>query len=118
MLFKMSLLQTWYGLSDYEVEDRVNDSLSFSYFLGMNIEEAAPDHSTLSRFRSRMTKAEAYDPIFQEVNRQLEEAGIIVKTGALVDASIIDTPLKPKGRARHMLDQDKENDGESDGEGK
>ena len=117
MLFKMSLLQTWYGLSDYEVEDRVNDSLSFSYFLGMNIEEAAPDHSTLSRFRSRMTKAEAYDPIFQEVNRQLEEAGIIVKTGALVDASIIDTPLKPKGRARHMLDQDKESDGENDGEG-
>ncbi|MFV0248932.1 MAG: transposase, partial [Tenacibaculum sp.] len=34
LLFKMSLLQTWYGLSDYEVEDRVNDSISFSYFCG------------------------------------------------------------------------------------
>ena len=30
LLFKMSLLQTWYGLSDYEVEDRINDSISFS----------------------------------------------------------------------------------------
>ncbi len=31
LLFKMCLLQSWYGLCDYEVEDRVNDSLSFSY---------------------------------------------------------------------------------------
>ncbi|MFK7899613.1 MAG: transposase [Cyclobacteriaceae bacterium] len=31
LLFKMCLLQTWYGLSDYEVEDRVNDSISFDY---------------------------------------------------------------------------------------
>jgi IS5 family transposase len=35
ILFKMSLLQTWYGLSDYEVEDRVNDSISFSRFVGI-----------------------------------------------------------------------------------
>ncbi|VAW10593.1 Mobile element protein, partial [hydrothermal vent metagenome] len=34
LLFKTSLLQTWYGLSDHEVEDRVNDSISFSYFCG------------------------------------------------------------------------------------
>ena len=52
LLFKMCLLQTWYGLSDYEVEDRVNDSISFSYFCGLHIDEVAPDHSTLSRFRS------------------------------------------------------------------
>ncbi|NQY10979.1 MAG: transposase, partial [Flavobacteriales bacterium] len=32
LLFRMCLLQTWYGLSDYEVEDRVNDSISFGYF--------------------------------------------------------------------------------------
>ena len=49
LLFKMSLLQTWYGLSDYEVEDRVNDSISFSYFCGLPIDGVAPDHSTLTR---------------------------------------------------------------------
>jgi IS5 family transposase len=52
----MCLLQSWYGLSDYEVEDRINDSLSFSYFCGMTIDQAAPDHSTLSRFRTALTK--------------------------------------------------------------
>ncbi|WP_237274248.1 transposase [Tenacibaculum ovolyticum] len=65
----MSLLQTWYGLSDYEVEDRVNDSLSFSYFCRLPIDGVAPDHSTISRFRSIMTKVEAYEPLFKEINR-------------------------------------------------
>lgn len=48
LLFKMSLLQTWYGLSDYEVENRINDSISFSKFCGLTLEQTSPDHSTLS----------------------------------------------------------------------
>lgn len=111
LLFKTCLLQTWYGLSDYEVEDRINDSLSFSYFCGMSIEQVAPDHSTISRFRSLMTKKGAYDELFKSINRQLESNNIIVKTGALVDASIIDTPLKPKGSSKYkVLDQDQQED--------
>lgn len=44
LLFKMCLLQTWYGLSDYEAEDLVNDSISFSYFCGLTIDQfLAPD---------------------------------------------------------------------------
>ena len=42
LLFKVCLLQRWYGLSDYEVEDRIHDSLSFSYFCGLCIDEVAP----------------------------------------------------------------------------
>ena len=60
LLFKMCLLQSWYGLSDYEVEDQINDSLSFSYFCGMAIEKVAPYHSTLSRFRTALTKKWSY----------------------------------------------------------
>ena len=107
LLFKMSLLQTWYGLSDYEVEDRVNDSISFGYFCGLTIDSVAPDHSTLSRFRSIMTEAGAYDVLFHEINRQLELYGIIVKTGAIVDASVIDTPLRPKGKTTHKVTEDR-----------
>ena len=108
----MSLLQTWYGLSDYEVEDRVNDSISFSYFCGLPINSVAPDHSTLSRFRSIMTKAEAYEPLFKEINRQLELHKIIVKTGAIIDASVIDTPLKPKGKTNYKVTEDREDEHE------
>src|SRR5690554_689335 len=107
LLFKMCLLQTWYGLSDYEVEDRINDSISFSYFCGLNIDNVVSDHSTLSRFRSAMTKAGAFEPLFKEINRQLESNNIIVKTGAIVDASVIDTPLKPKGKTTHKVTEDR-----------
>jgi len=112
LLFKMSLLQTWYGLSDYEVEDRVNDSISFSYFCGLHIDQVAPDHSTLSRFRTAMTKAKAYEPLFKELNRQLEAHKIIVKTGAIIDASVIDTPLKPKGKTTHKVTEDRKDEQE------
>jgi len=50
LLFKMCLLQTWYGLSDYEVEEKVNDSLSFMQFIGLQLEDEVPDHSVISRF--------------------------------------------------------------------
>ena len=44
MMFKILLLQTWYGLSDYEVEERINDSLLFSEFLLLDMGLPAPDH--------------------------------------------------------------------------
>ena len=59
----MCLLQTWYGLSDYQVEERVNDSISFSYFCGMHIDQLAPDHIKINPFRSIMTKTKAYDAL-------------------------------------------------------
>ena len=61
ILFKMNLLQTWYGLSDYEVEEQVNDSLSFMQFVGLQLEDSVPDNSVLSRFRSCLTIAGAYE---------------------------------------------------------
>jgi hypothetical protein len=54
--FKMALLQIWYGLSDYEVEDRVNDSISFGRFAGISLVVSAPDHSVLNRLRTEMTQ--------------------------------------------------------------
>ncbi|TDG34766.1 IS5 family transposase [Pedobacter changchengzhani] len=110
LLFKMSLLQTWYGLSDYEVEDRINDSISFSSFCDLSIEETAPDHSTLSRFRKELTQKGVYEKVFREMNKQLEKHSIIVKTGAIVDASVIDSPFKPKGRATFEVETDRMED--------
>jgi len=107
LLFKMCLLQSWYGLSDYEVEDRINDSLSFSYFCGMTIEQAAPDHSTLSRFRTALTKTETFERLFSSINSQLETHNIIVKKGIIVDASVVDTPLRPKGKTNHKVTEDR-----------
>lgn len=107
VLFKMTLLQTWYGLSDYEVEDRVNDSISFGRFVGISLDSPVPDHSVISRFRTELTKKGVYEKLFKAMNKQLEKHGIIVKTGAIVDASIIDTPLKPKGKTCYEIATDR-----------
>ena len=72
---------------------------AISYFCGMTIEQVAPDHSTISRFRTQMTKAKAYDALLEAINVQLESHAILVKKGAIVDARVVDTPLKPKGKA-------------------
>jgi IS5 family transposase len=107
LLFKMCLLQNWYGLSDYEVEDRINDSISFSYFCGMTIEQLAPDHSTLSRFRTALTKTKTFEKLFSSINSQLEAQHIIIKKGVIVDASVIDTPLRPKGKTTYKVTEDR-----------
>lgn len=103
LLFKITLLQTWYGLSDYEVEDSVNDRISFSRFVGLSMEDKCPDHSIISRFRTKLTKENAYESIFQLINNQLEKHQIIVKGGVLIDASITDSPRKPRGKKEYEL---------------
>ena len=58
LLFKCLLLQKWFRIpSDPELENQINDRLSFKKFLGLSFSKPSPDHSTFSRFRSRLSKA-------------------------------------------------------------
>lgn len=115
LLFKMQLLQTWYKLSDPGVEDFVNDSLGAMRFCGLHLEDDVPDHSTLSRFRSELIAKKAYDRLLRKLNNQLKQKGIMVKEGkAKVDASLTDTPLRPKGKKQYELASDREEDDRSE----
>jgi IS5 family transposase len=73
----------------------------------MTIEQVAPDHSTLSRFRTALTKTKTFEKLFASINKQLETHNIIVKTGLIIDASVIDTPLRPKGKTNFKVTQDR-----------
>jgi transposase, IS5 family len=106
LLFKMSLLQTWYGLSDYEVEEKVNDSLSFMKFVGLTLEDDVPDNSVLSRFRTELTDKGAYEKLMDHINGQLQARGILLKKGAIVDASITQSPRKPRGKKAYQVIED------------
>jgi len=107
LLFKICLLQTWYNLSDYEVEDQVNDRISFSRFVGLSIDDQCPDHSVISRFRTELTQKNAYEKLFKAMNKQLEKKKILVKGGVIVDASITDSPRKPKGKTEYEIVEDR-----------
>lgn len=97
LLFKMLLVGLWHGgLSDEAVEDMANVNLHVLCFLGLALEDDVPDHSVLSRFRTQLTKAQAWDGLLAEINRQMEGRHLLVKSGCHVDASITHSPRKPK----------------------
>ena len=107
LLFKMLLLQNWYGLSDYQVEEEVNDRITFSMFCGISMDSSVPDHSVLSRFRTKLTQKKALDMLLSMINSQLAQHGLLVQTGsAAVDASLTPTPRKPKGKKTYDLEAD------------
>lgn len=110
LLFKMLLLGIWNDLSDVKTEAYVNDSLSAMRFCGLNLEDPVPDHSTLSRFRSELTKNKGMDKLLLAFNKQLEKHQVIVRTGLKVDASLTETPRKPKGKIRYEIAQDRKED--------
>ncbi len=53
-----------------------------------------------------MTRANAYERLFKEINGQLERHSIIIKKGAIVEASVIETPLKPKGKVNDKVTEE------------
>lgn len=107
VLFKACLLQSWYGLSDYEVEEQINDRISFSQFVGISLNASGPDHSVISRFRTELTKKQAYEKLLQAINKQLIDKGVVVMTGSIVDASITDSLRKPKGKKEYQAVEDR-----------
>ena len=103
VLFKMILLQTCYNLSDYGVEEQTNDSLSFMCFCALQLEDRVPDHSVIARFRKALNQAGVWEVLLDKINAQLTRHGVLVKQGAIVDASLTPTPRKPKGKTSYEL---------------
>ena len=57
LLYKCLLIQKWFKIhSDPELETQINDRISFKKFLKLSLDVPSPDHSTFSRFRSRLSK--------------------------------------------------------------
>ena len=91
VMFKALLLQALYGLSDRGLEEALKDRLSFRRFVGLSLSEAVPDHTALCRFRDLLGRAGLLDRLFAELDRQLDGAGLILRKGTLLDATIIET---------------------------
>jgi IS5 family transposase len=89
VLLRCLLLQQWYRLSDPGLEEALADRLSFRRFVGLALADPVPDHSTLSRFRSELVRRGLSERLLAELNRQLNVKGLMVKTGTLIDASLV-----------------------------
>jgi IS5 family transposase len=96
VLFKMSLLQHCYGLSDPQCEELVADRISWRRFVGLGLQDPVPDETTLVYFRRRLRQNGLHQELLGLVNRQLEERGLILKTCTLVDATLLEASRRPR----------------------
>ncbi len=94
MMVKVMLLQQWYNASDPEMEAALWDRLSFRRFVGLGLQDDSPDYSTISRFRKELTERSLGDRLFEELGRQLEERGLVVKKGTLMDATLVEAQAR------------------------
>ena len=109
VMLKILLLQQWHALSDEAIESAVDDRLSFRRFCGLPLDTAAPDHSTIWRFREILARTGLAEKLFEAVNAQIEARGHLVKRGTLIDATIIPAAVKPpRGDTGELSDRDLE----------
>ena len=95
-MFKILLVQRWYNLSDPGVEQALLDRLSFIRFVGFSIEDDVPDETTICRFRNGLIQLNILDKLLDRLNRQLEGKGLLVREGAVVDASVVESQRRPR----------------------
>ena len=67
LMVKVLLLEQWYNLSDPQMEEALGDRISFRRFVGLGLQEDAPDHSTISRFRTALAAGGLDEKLFQEL---------------------------------------------------
>jgi IS5 family transposase len=99
-MLRIYFLQAWFNLSDPAVEEALYDSAARRAFVGIDLAvEPAPDETTVCKFRHRLEKHGLGKQIFAAVNRYLQENGLKVSTGTIVDATIISAPSSTKNRS-------------------
>ena len=98
-MLRMYLMQTWFNLSDEGTEDAIYDSYAMRSFLGINfMTEQVPDATTLLKFRHLLEKHNIGEKIFTDIRDRLEESGLLMHGGMIVDATIISAPSSTKNR--------------------
>jgi IS5 family transposase len=96
-MLRIYFLQQWFNLSDPGAEDAIYDSESMRRFAGIELgEDKVPDESSILRFRHLLEEHELTKAIFAEVGSLLEENGLLLRQGTIVDATIISAPTSTK----------------------
>lgn len=98
-MLRIHFLQHWFNLSDPAVEEALYDSRSIRRFVGIDLgREPAPDETTVCKFRHLLEAHNLGDQLFALINVYLQENGLKVSTGTIVDATIIDAPSSTKNK--------------------
>ena len=104
-MLRIYCFQQWYTLSDPAAEEALYDMESMRRFAKLELgEDALPDETTILNFRRMMEAHQLSEKLFKDVNAYLEEQGIRVSPGSMVDATIVQAPSSTKNRERKRDD--------------
>lgn len=90
VMMKAMLLQHLHDLGDPKLEERLRNDLSWRRFAGLGLSDGTPDHSTISRFRNLIVERGLMRLVFEAVNEQLDEHGLVLRRGTVVDATLVE----------------------------
>jgi transposase, IS5 family len=100
-MLRIHFLQQWYGLADGAMEDALYDSQALRGFAGIDLTVAAvPEDTTILNFRHWLEQHELSQALFAEVTAMLEERGLLMRQGTIVDATIIAAPPSTKNTSK------------------
>lgn len=98
MMFKILILQRYYGLGDTQLEYQIIDRTSFKKFLGLESGDKVPDEKTVWAFRESLTTKGVVEKLFTEFRDYLEGKGLIMNEGKMIDASFTVAPRQRNTR--------------------
>src|ERR671913_440902 len=100
-MLRIYFLQQWYALADEALEDALYDSQALRGFAGIDLNrEPVPDATTVLHFRHWLERHELTKVLFDEIGAVLEERGLLMRQGTIVDATIIAAPSSTKNKQK------------------
>ena len=97
-MLRIHCMQQWYSLSDGAMEDALYEITSMRLFAKLSLDQAIPDRTTIMNFRHLLEQHQLARQLFDAVNLWLSDAGIMMKQGTLVDATLIEAPCSTKNK--------------------
>ena len=105
MLFKCCLIAFLYDVSDRRLEDEINYHIVFKWFVGLDIDQKAPDHSTMTRFRDRLGE-EGFRRLFNRIVDLTRKAGMVDERLTIIDSTDVAANVNLGRLKKHKQDDD------------
>ncbi len=100
-MLRIYFLQQWYALADEALEDALYDSQALRNFAGIELNrDPVPDATTVLHFRHWLERHDLTGVLFDEVGAMLEERGLLMRQGTIVDATIIAAAPSTKNQSK------------------
>ena len=101
MMIRIHFMQQWFKLSDPAMEDALYDIESMRRFAGIELgRDPVPDETTILKFRHLLEKHDLAAKLFRVTLKHLEDRGLFLREGTIVDATLVDAPSYTKNKEK------------------